>query len=139
VKDRWVGNNIDLCALSEGVKKFFTDSQFETELEQTKNRYKIKAATEKILNVQLQIIVEITGKPNDFTVEFTAGKQRKGFFSPTMIIGYITTSLGGGSILLSEVKLKEALDKLEKKFWTHVDTQVAELTNSAEKQTPKQN
>jgi len=134
VKDRWIGNNIDLSALSEGVRKFFTDSQFETELQQTENGYKIKAATEKILNVQLLIIVEITGKPNDFSVEFTAGKQRKGFFSLSMIIGYITTILGGGSILLSEVKLKEALDKLEKMFWTHVDTQVSELTNSAEKQ-----
>jgi len=139
VKDRWVGNNIDLNILSERIKKFFTDSQFQTKLDQTKNGYRIEAATEKILNAQLNLLVEITGQPNDFTVDFTAGKQRKGFLSPSMIIGYITTTLGGGNVLLSEVKLRETLEKLEKMFWTHVDTQVAELTNSAEKQTPKQN
>lgn len=139
MKDRWVGNNIDLNILSERIKKFFTDSQFQTKLDQTKNGYRIEAATEKILNAQLNLLVEITGQPNDFTVDFTAGKQRKGFLSPSMIIGYITTTLGGGNVLLSEVKLRETLEKLEKMFWTHVDTQVAELTNSAEKQTPKQN
>jgi len=139
MKDQWTGNNINLQTLSQRIKKFFTDSQFETKLNQTKKGYTIEAATEKILNVQLNITVEITGQPNDFTIDFTAGKQRKGFLSPSMIIGYITTTLGGGSFLLSEVKVRESLEKLEKMFWEHVDKQITELTNSAEKQTPKQN
>lgn len=139
MKDRWVGNNINLHVLSEGVNEFFTESKFEAKLDQIKNGYRIEATTEKILNIQLKILVEITGQPNDFTVDFAADKQRKGFLSPSMIIGYITTILGGGSFLLSEVKLRESIDRLEKMFWTHVDAQIAQLTNSAEKQKTKQN
>jgi len=133
VRDQWLGNNIDLNLLSQAIKQFFTERQFETSLQKTQEGYKIEADTEKILNTQLKIIVEIFGEPNDFSIEYTADKKRKGFFSPSMIMGYVTSVLGGGSFLLSEVKLRETLEKQEKIFWTHVDDQVAKLTNSAQK------
>jgi len=133
VRDRWLGNNIDLNLLSQAVKQFFTERQFETSLQKTQKGHKIEANTEKILNTQLTITVEIFGETNDFTIEFTAGKKRKGFLSPSMVFGYVASVLGGGSFLLSEVNLRETLEKLEKKFWNHVDEQVAKLTNSAKK------
>jgi len=130
MRDQWRENNVDLNKLSEGVKQFFNRGHFQSKLEKTGNGYRIEAATEKISNVQLQISVDILGEPNDFSIEFIADK-RKGFFSPLMIAGYIATALGGGIIFRSEMKLQEALDKLEKEFWSHVDEQVALLTNSA--------
>jgi len=141
MKDQWHGNNIDLNLLSQKINQFFTQRQFQTKLEPTQNGYTIEAATEKILNIQLKITVDITGQPNNFTIDFTTDKKTKGFFTPQMIIGYVASALGGGSIFLSEVKLRETLEKLEKMFWDHVDKQIAELTNSAEKQrqTHKQN
>ncbi len=131
MKDQWRGNNVDLNKLSESIKQYFIQGQFETTMEKTQDKYKIDAATEKILNVQLKILVNLFGQPNDFTIEFTADKERKGFFTPSMIISYVATALGGGVFLRSEIKLKEALEKLEKMFWEHVDKKVAELTNSA--------
>jgi len=133
VRDQWLGNNIDLNLLSQAIKQFFTERQFETSLQKTQEGYKIEADTEKILNTQLKITIEIFGEPNDFSIEYTADKKGKGFFSPSMIMGYVTSVLGGGSFLLSEVKLRETLEKQEKMFWTHVDDQVAKLTNSAQK------
>jgi hypothetical protein len=128
VRDQWKGSNIDLAQFSEGVKLFFTERQFETELKKTRLGYEIEAQTEKILNAQLKISVSISGEPNDFTVGFVANKNRGGFYSPSMIISYILTALGGGAIFRGELKLQEALDKLEKAFWEHVDNQIAQLT-----------
>ena len=133
MKDQWRGNNVDLKLLTERTIQFFNDRRFETRLEQTPNGYKFEAATEKILYTRLKITVKIFGQPNDFTIEFTANKKRKGTLSPSMIIGFITSAFGGGSLLRSELKLKESLDKLEKMFWEHIDRQVAQLTQSATK------
>jgi len=99
-------------------------------LEKTDKGYKIEAATEKVLNVQLKILVNVLGQPNDFTIEFIADRRKKGFFTPSMILGYIATALGGGAVLRSELKLQESLDKMEKTFWEHVDNQIAQLTPS---------
>jgi len=59
VKDQWQGNNVDLAQLSEGIKQFFTERQFETELKKTRQGYEIEAKTEKIVNVQLKISANI--------------------------------------------------------------------------------
>ena len=129
--DQWQERNIDINILSDGIKQFFVERQFETKLETTKHGQQIEASTRSILNTHLTITVDIKGKPNDFTVEFAPNSKRKGFFTPSMIASYITTAIGGGAILRSELKLRESLDRLEKTFWTHVDELVEKLTNSA--------
>jgi len=133
LRDKWRGNNVDLNRLTEGIKQFFTQGQFETTTEKSNDGYKIEAVSQKILNVQLKITVDIYGKPEDFTIEFTADKNRKGTLSPSKVLGYIAGVFGGGSLLLSDIKLREAVEKLETAFWEHVDRQVAELTNTASK------
>jgi hypothetical protein len=131
MKDRWLENNVNLNALSAAIQRFFAESGFESGLVETVNGYRIEALTKKIsVGVQLKISVEIIGKPNDFTVDFTTDKKRKGILSPLMVIGYVTTSFGGGSFLLRDAKLRDALDRLERLFWEYVDKQVDELTNS---------
>jgi len=131
MKDQWHGSNVDLDKLTESIRQYFTESQFETAEEKIPNGYKIEAATVKILDVQLKILVNIYGEPNDFTIEFMTDSKRKGFLSSSMVFSYIATIIGGGVFFRSELRLRESLDRLEKKFWEHVDKQVAELTNSA--------
>jgi len=60
--------------------------------------------------------VDIYGQPNDFTIEFTSDKNRKGMLSPLMVLGYVASVSGAVSFILREVKLREARDKLEKMF-----------------------
>lgn len=131
MRDQWRGSNVDLGLLTEGVKEFFTDRQFEVKMEKKGEGFVIEAETASLLNVRLRIDVSIYGTPNDFTIEYVADKKRKGFYSPTMIAGYLSTILGGGLLFRSEFKLQEALEKLEKAFWEHVDGQVARLERSA--------
>jgi len=129
--DRWTERNIDLSLLSQEINGFFTERLFETELKPTERGFRIQALTRKILNQQLKIAVDIYGQPTDFTVEFVTDPKRKGTLSPSMVLGYVASAFGAGSFLLSELKLREALDKLENMFWQHVDVQVDKLTNSA--------
>jgi hypothetical protein len=128
LKDCWVGNNVDLSLLNQRVKQFFIENQFETKLEQTHDKYRIEAS-----NSQFKIMVNVYGQPSDFTVEFMPNKKTRGF-SLAMTFGYLTSIFGGGTFLLRDVKFQEAINKVEQKFWKHIDKQVAELTNSANKQ-----
>jgi hypothetical protein len=129
--DQWIGNNVDLNQLSQAILQFFNSDEFVTKLEQTKKGCKIEALT-KIPTFPLKIYVDVYGRPNDFTVEFTTSKTKKGTLSPSMIIGYLTSPFGGGTILLNGLKTQEAVDKIEKMFWEHVDKQVSQLTGLAE-------
>lgn len=131
MRDQWRGNNVDLGQLTDGVKGFFTDRQFDVKVEKKGKDFVIEAETASLLNVKLRIDVNIYGTPNDFTIEYVANKKRKGFYSPTMIAGYLSSMLGGGLLFRSEFKLQEALEKLERAFWEHVDGQVAKLSRSA--------
>jgi len=129
MKDQWLGKNVDLSALSQQVKLFFTEKQFETTTEEKPSGYKIEAATQKILNVQLKIRVEILGQPNDFTITYTADEGKNRFLSSS-VVKYFAWALGGGILVLKEEKLREALEKFENTFWTYVDEKIAQLTHS---------
>ena len=134
MKDQWTKLNIDLDKLSESVKQFFTQSMFEPTLTKTKKGYTVETDLGEASVTKQKIQVNITGQPNDFTIEFaTAITQGKGFYTPKMILSYLTTALGGGIALKYELERKEELDRMEKTFWEHVDKQIPLLTNTAKK------
>jgi hypothetical protein len=129
VEKQWLEKNVDLNTLAERIRPFFHETDFETVVEKIQEGYMIQANC-KIPNLRLRIEVKIVGQPNDFTVEFSAG-SRGGYFSPSMIAGYLTTMFGGGYLVSREAKKREALDMLENDFWKHTQMQVADLVNSA--------
>ena len=136
MKTQWVGKNVDLGMLTERIRLFFSETDFETTTEKVKKGYIIRAVS-KIPNLKLKINVEILGRPNDFTVDFSTG-SKGGYFSLSMIIGYLTTMFGGGYLLSQEARKQETLEILENDFWKHADMQVANLVNSATQLTKKQ-
>jgi len=126
MRDQWIEKNIDLSALSKEVEHFFVENQFETKLEETPRGYKIMALSERILDVQLRIEVEILGQPNNFSIEYTTNEGKKGFLS-TSLGKYLAWALGGGILVLKDEKVKEALEKFEETFWSYVDEKIALL------------
>ena len=134
MKDQWTNLNIDLDKLSESIKQFFTQNMFEPTAIKTKNGYLIEAVLGKISNSKRKLQVTVIGKPDNFTVEFaTAVNRGKGFYTQSMIFSYIASALGGGLILKHELEFQEELDRIEKTFWQHIDTQIPLLTNTANK------
>ena len=129
MKDRWLEKNVDLSVLAERIRPFFHETDFEIAVEETQEGYVIRAVS-KIPNLKLRINVSILGRPNDFTVEFSTG-GKGGYFSPSMIVGYLTAMFGGGYLISREAEKRETLDVLEKDFWSHTEMQVADLAGSA--------
>ena len=129
MKDQWLDKNVDLSMLAERIRPFFDETDFEVAVEETQEGYVIQAHS-KIPNLKLRVNVKILGGPNDFTVEFSTGSKR-GYFSPSMIVGYLTAMFGGGYLISREAEKRETLDVLEKDFWSHTQMQVADLAGSA--------
>ena len=129
VRNRWLEKNVDLSVLTERISPFFHETDFETTVEKTQEGYVIRAVS-KIPNLRLGINVKILGRPNDFTVEFSAGGKGR-FFSSSMIAGYLTGMFGGGYLVSREAKKRETLDVFENDFWRHTQMQVADLVDSA--------
>ena len=129
MKNQWLGKNVDLCMLAERVKPFFSQTDFETTVEKIPKGYIIQAVS-KIPNLKFGLSTTILGRPNDFTVEFSAGSGG-GYFSPTTIAGYLTAMFGGGYLVSREAQKREAFVMLENDFWRHLQMQVADLAGSA--------
>ena len=129
MRSQWIAKNVDLNILTERIKPFFHETDFETAVEGIQQGYLIRAVS-KIPNLRLKITVRIRGRPNDFMVEFLAG-GKGGYLSLSMIVGYLTTMFGGGYLISREAQKQENLDVLENDFWRHTDMQVADLVDSA--------
>jgi hypothetical protein len=127
--DQWLKKNVDLTMLAERITPFFLEIDFETTVEKIRKGYMIRAIS-RIPNLNMRINVKIVGQPNDFKVEFSAG-GKGGYFSPSMIAGYLTTMFGGGYIVSREARKRETLDMLEDDFWRHTQMQVAALADSS--------
>jgi len=131
VQIQWLEKNVNLGLLAERISSFFHDTDFETLLERVSEGYVIKAVS-KIPNLQLRIDVSVLGEPNDFIVGFLSG-GKGGYFSSSMVAGYLTSVFGGGYLVRDGVSKREVLDMFESRLWKHVQMQVADLVGSATK------
>lgn len=127
VRSQWVGKKVDLALLSRCVEDFFKGRGFRTKIDELVGEYKILVISPRAERVRGDVDVRISGDPNDFVIEFSAGEGAR--FS--IKLGFLTTMIGGGSILLRGLKLREALEKLEREFWVYAEDSVAHLADSA--------
>jgi len=128
MQERWVGKNVDLPLLSERVENFFRDKGFRVTKDGSAPKYTISAKPQQGVGIIGQVTVKILGDPNDFLIEFsTSGHSRS-----AVKLGFITSIFGGGSLVLRGLKSQEALEKLEKDFWVHVEETIVHSTNSTD-------
>jgi len=124
--DRWVGRDVDLELFSERIKQFFEERQFPSKVEgRSKEEFWITAILRRVSGSDLAGNAKVTvrGKPNDFEVEFAAGSGSRRL---AKLSGFVAL-LGGGALLLRDLKASEELERLEKEFWLFVDRQVDNL------------
>lgn len=123
MRNHWIGKNVNLKMLSSHVEVFFKDRGFLTKTEELLEGYRILAEPSNPGVPYKSIDVEIIGKLNDLVIEFRVGKRSR-LSTP---IRSLVTLFGGGGFILQELKSQEALEKLEKEFWTFVGELVAGL------------
>jgi hypothetical protein len=113
MQTRWLKENVNLNQLSDFAKQFFEEIGFEiTTQEESKNTIKLSAKTRTI--APAEVMVEIRGKPEDFTIVF---KPKSGARN-IRFLGPILSSLGLGVVTKYELNVSEFYEKLENEFWT---------------------
>lgn len=111
---RWIDKNVELDKLGQAIEKFFKDKGMKARIER-------KSQKEILVHVIVQaqkkrkiVTAKISGKPEDFLVEFPLESYRLKIFSNILL------TLGGGIFVLKEIENKEILGKLEDEFWAQL-------------------
>ena len=123
----WTHRYVDLALLTTRISDFFKERDFESIEGEIQTGYQILAENSSSFKIQGYVRVTIEGKPEDFTVNLDRGgnADKHSWSSPLLRM------LGGGYLLLQQIRSEEEWTRLEKEFWRHVENAVLHLTNSA--------
>lgn len=127
MRKQWVEKNVDLALLTRCAEDFFKGKGLKTKIDKSAGEYKILLASKRAPNTRENVDIRIWGDSNDFAIEFSADKRARS----AILFGYTTSMIGGGNLLLRGLRSLEALEKLEKEFWGHVEHCIERLTNLA--------
>jgi hypothetical protein len=130
MKARWVDKNVDLEQLSRRLEQFFKDQGFETTAERSTAGCAISGHL-RVENRFRSFLVNITGNPEDLTVEFLAEKEGK----LSLLVGPLATMFGGGVFVLDRLKRREFYEKLESGFWLFTEELVDYLAKKTDSST----
>jgi hypothetical protein len=121
MRKHWVGKNIDLALVSECVEVFFKERGFKTRKEHSIDEYVISWVSPQAKDMRQAMKVRVYGYPNDFWIEFTNGTRAH----RSILHGFATTLFGGGALILRGIKLREALEAIERGFWVYIEEAVS--------------
>jgi hypothetical protein len=125
METRWLKKNVDMNQVFNLAKKFFEDKGFEvTAYKESKNANKFLAKTK--IGPPLDVIVEIKGKPEDFTVFF----KLKNIGSKVKYWGPYLSSVGLGILFRHELHVSELYEKLESDFWAFMEEKISSISKN---------
>jgi len=117
MKDSWRGKNIDLLQLGNRILQFFISKGFKVVLKTKGDKQIITVFPQQLNGILDKISVIISGKPEDFTIEFVPGSLSR---SLLLHIPFLSLFFGG-YLLKKGLESLEKIDALEKEFWRYVD------------------
>lgn len=124
---QWKNRNVRLSILVDFICQFFADRGFAVSSNDSGGEYLVVARPRRFHQIAENIRVSVTGKPDDFIVDFIAGSHSRRL----VMFGTLTSFLGGGSFCLKGLKSRGALEKLEPEFWTCLTEKVCQLDDSS--------
>lgn len=126
MQKRWTRKRVDLKQLSHSIEEFFKRKGLGTKNEHSQDKYNISVFVETSDRVNAQMDIFILGSSDDFLIETVASERAH----RSLMLGFITTMIGGGNVVLRSVKTEEALKNLESDFWTNIEDIIACLGSS---------
>lgn len=121
VKYRWLHKNVSISDIEEAIKSFLQEQGFKTVSSQSKDARRIVGVLRDAEGAK-RLTVAITGKPDDFIVDFSAGESAEVMAKFASLI----TLFGGGPLQLKSLKEKEFCQKIEDSFWDYLEKFIAE-------------
>ena len=125
MRKQWTEKNVNLALLSRCAGDFFRDRGFRIKIDESAGEYRILLGFQRAPKRHENVDIRILGDPNDFVIEFSADRRARS----AILFGYMTTMIGGGSLLVRGLKSLERLEKLEKEFWMHIEHCVEHMTH----------
>jgi len=112
---RWVGKKIDLALLKERIEGFFRSRGFRVEPEKLSEGFGFSVGPVDAPK-SIGALVEVIGKSDDFLIEFETERGSLTF----RVLSSLTALVGGGGLLLRDLKSEEKLKELERDFWAYI-------------------
>jgi hypothetical protein len=125
MKYRWIGKNVEISDVEEAVKSFLEERKFKTAVADSENSKKITSILQSAEG-RKKVIVTVTGKAEDFTVDFATSDTAQ-------IMSKLAASItffGGGPLQLKSLKEKEFYQKIEDQLWDFLEKFIAERSQS---------
>lgn len=126
MKCQWTGKKVDLQSLAKEAEHFFRQRKFNTGLDESTDLKVLRAVLREEDQVKT-VILKISGSPDDFVVDFSAGEHSRSLLK----FGSLLSLFGGGALLLKSHKEVEFYQELEQELWNYLDEVVARFTGSA--------
>lgn len=126
MRRKWVGKNVDLALLKRYVEDFFRNRGFKTKVDESTGECKILVMQQQARNRLEEVYIRILGTSKDFAIELSADDRMRS----AVWLGYMTSMIGGGRLLLRGLKSREAMERSEKEFWAYVEDIVGRLASS---------
>jgi len=119
----WKNRQTNREILSQQIEKFFNKNNFTTETQKENTHFKILATPTKKTGIKEKIEIEIQSTKDGFAVDLKTIEKAQ----TSVKLGLLSSFFLGGSLLLRSLRSKEELDKLQNKFWLHVQEYVSTL------------
>jgi hypothetical protein len=116
VKYRWLDKDVNIFDVEKAVRSFLEQQSFTTTSSDSADPKKIAGVLRGPESTR-RVIITVSGKPNDFTVDFSAGEVAQ---LATKFASLITF-FGGGLIELKSLREKEFYEGLEDQFWKYLE------------------
>lgn len=125
----WENQNVNLKVLTQQIAKYLESSWFEeiTAVE-AHDEYRITAENSSRDKRLSDVLVVISGRPNEFSVSLESCNEPDRFNFPVIL----SAMFGGGYFLLRSLKSSESWQGFERSFWQSVSSIVERLRDSAD-------
>ena len=124
MEKRWQNLVVDLQRLSQVIKNYYLGRNFKVKEAVLENGYSLNVLLTELRAPGVMSII-IRGRADDFTIETRATEREDNAIK----IGLMTSILGGGSLVLRSIKIREQIEKMEREFWGMIEETIRSLAN----------
>ena len=116
MEKQWRNLNVNLRQLAQTIEGRYSRRNLKVMETALRDGYSINIIVGGFIAPRVMSII-IRGAPDDFTIETKATEHEDNAIK----LSLLTTIIGGGSILLRNIKNREELEKLEREFWSNIE------------------
>jgi hypothetical protein len=130
MEKEWKNLGVDLQRLAHTIEGHYSRRNMKVKTTALENGYLIRVIVTE-LRGPYAMSITVHGTPDDFTIETRATEDQ----DKAVKLGLMTTILGGGSLVLRNIRAREQTEKMEQEFWSTIEETIRSVTSLKRSQT----